>query len=94
MSDSLHPAPFKLILTWAGNVPSPIFRYIVERDKPVRARTVLRRMIRSSSGMAALSFAQSIWHLLEPDRTTQGRRAIRFVIASIWGVKTAANRRV
>ena len=45
-SASLHPAPWTLIRSCCGKVPSPILRYMVVRLSPVRSSTVLRRRMR------------------------------------------------
>lgn len=64
---------------------------MVERDRPVRARTVLRRMIRSGSDITActsLVLVDFCW----TDRTNPCRRQIRFVVSATYGAETAANR--
>jgi len=52
-----------LIFTWDGKVPSAILRYMVERDSPVRASTVFRRMILSVLDMVRISIR---WSFLAP----------------------------
>ncbi len=64
IADSRHPAPFTLIFTCDGNVPSAILRYMVERDRPVRARTVFRRTILSGSDINVIPSVGSCWHPL------------------------------
>lgn len=50
---------------------------MVERDRPVRERTVLRRMIRSGSDIARLRFTGCGWHLVgQTGRTNTGRKQI------------------
>ncbi len=68
MADSCQPAPWMLIGTCRGNVPSAILRYSVERDSPVRARTVFNRMIRSVFAVFSIEKIQSLSVVTSPPK--------------------------
>jgi hypothetical protein len=55
ISGSRQPAPWMEMRNWAGKLPSADLRQRAERDRPDRARTVRRRLMRSGSGMVLLA---------------------------------------
>lgn len=61
--------------TRRGKVPSEIFRYMVERESPVRARTVFRRMIFSRLDMGLASI---VWSSLAPHWTEHSAKKERW----------------
>lgn len=61
--------------TRRGKVPSEIFRYMVERESPVRARTVFRRMIFSRLDMGLASI---VWSSLAPHWTEHSTKKERW----------------
>lgn len=79
--------------TCRGNVPSAILRYMVERDSPVRARTVLRRMMRSCSGIyealrskvqSLPPFARMAAHLPKTRVSLGSLRALHVHVVVLW----------